>query len=513
MLFIFQNITYTAFNKASQITEGDYEYNIAYAADDERFKTELINTQTNTTEQIKYYAGDYEEFRDASNNVMRRLHYINSPYGLVAVVEKTGTNYDVRYVMTDYLGSICAVTDDAGNVLQQVSFDAWGRRRDPQTWALYGVTNASPSALYFGRGYTGHEHLEKFDLINMNGRMYDPTLCRMLSVDNYNNNVSSTIGMNRYAYALNNPLKYTDPSGHFLKAASWLFFFSCTAMSSGGDWKFSSDVANTVTNGMSQLGQFTIYKNNYFKITAGLDVYSIGVSVNASYNQGDWQAAASVGVGIQRDISAGVNVGYRSGNWMFGVSGGYSYNSKGNEWQYGFGATYNQNNSSYTLGFTHYGGEDAQTNWNASYRNGDFSFSMTNDAFLPSSWGGGDKYRTAAAEIGYGELSVGMNLYTTPPPSAEQQKMRGENTEFKSMWGANKRMTYSTGERVYAGLYFRINAGMTVSRIGVDAAWVQDFFQNGIHKYISGSPYFDTRNGPPTNWYLRYGIYSSFSLY
>ena len=161
-------------------------------------------------------SGDYEEFRDASNNVMRRLHYIHSPYGLVAVVEKTGTNYDVRYVMTDYLGSICAVTDDAGTVLQQVSFDAWGRRRDPQTWALYGVTNASPSALYFDRGYTGHEHLEKFDLINMNGRMYDPTLCRMLSVDNYNNNVSSTIGMNRYAYALNNPLKYTDPSGQWV---------------------------------------------------------------------------------------------------------------------------------------------------------------------------------------------------------------------------------------------------------------------------------------------------------
>ena len=39
----------------------------------------------------------------------------------MAVVEKTGTNYDVRYVMTDYLGSICAVTDDAGTVLQQIS--------------------------------------------------------------------------------------------------------------------------------------------------------------------------------------------------------------------------------------------------------------------------------------------------------------------------------------------------------------------------------------------------------
>ena len=164
--------------------------------------------------------GNYEEFRDASNNVMRRLHYIHSPYGLVAVVEKTpATQYNTRYITTDYLGSIDCITDDAGNVLQQVSFDAWGRRRDPQTWALYQANaplTPTPSALYFGRGYTGHEHLEKFDLINMNGRMYDPTLCRMLSVDNYNNNVSSTIGMNRYAYALNNPLKYTDPSGHVI---------------------------------------------------------------------------------------------------------------------------------------------------------------------------------------------------------------------------------------------------------------------------------------------------------
>ena len=516
---MFQNITYTAFNKASQITEGDYEYNIAYAADDERFKTELINTQTNTTEQIKYYAGDYEEFRDASNNVMRRLHYINSPYGLVAVVEKTGTNYDVRYVMTDYLGSICAVTDDAGNVLQQVSFDAWGRRRDPQTWALYQANaplTPTPSALYFDRGYTGHEHLEKFDLINMNGRMYDPTLCRMLSVDNYNNNVSSTIGMNRYAYALNNPLKYTDPSGHFLKAASWLFFFSCTAMSSGGDWKFSSDVANTVTNGMSQLGQFTIYKNNYFKITAGLDVYSIGVSVNASYNQGDWQAAASVGVGIQRDISAGVNVGYRTGNWMFGVSGGYSYNSKGNEWQYGFGATYNQSNSSYTLGFTHYGGDDAQTNWYASYQNGDFSFSMTNDAFLNIVNGNSsDKYRTAGFELGYGNLSIGVSIYTNNPVSESRENwpspIYGENASGKG--------AYADGRRIYSAAYFGVSDGNTVSRIGIDSPWIQDAIQNGLHQskfariLWGGSPYFPTDYSTPASFYLFNRFYSPYSLY
>ncbi len=63
------------------------------------------------------------------------------------------------------------------------------------------------------RGYTGHEMLPKFALINMNGRMYDPVLGRMLSPDNYVQNPNNAQNYNRYTYVLNNPLKYTDPSG------------------------------------------------------------------------------------------------------------------------------------------------------------------------------------------------------------------------------------------------------------------------------------------------------------
>jgi hypothetical protein len=45
----------------------------------------------------------------------------------------------------------------------------------------------------------------------MNGRLYDPLLGRMLSPDNYTH--GSSQGYNRYTYAMNNPLKYTDPDG------------------------------------------------------------------------------------------------------------------------------------------------------------------------------------------------------------------------------------------------------------------------------------------------------------
>ena len=47
----------------------------------------------------------------------------------------------------------------------------------------------------------------------MNGRLYDPVLGRMLSPDNFIQTPGFTQNFNRYSYVLNNPLKYTDPSG------------------------------------------------------------------------------------------------------------------------------------------------------------------------------------------------------------------------------------------------------------------------------------------------------------
>ncbi|MBQ8957297.1 MAG: hypothetical protein IJ057_02140 [Bacteroidales bacterium] len=48
------------------------------------------------------------------------------------------------------------------------SFDAWGNMRDPDTW-----TGTAAQQPMFDRGFTGHEHLNAFNLINMNGRVYD----------------------------------------------------------------------------------------------------------------------------------------------------------------------------------------------------------------------------------------------------------------------------------------------------------------------------------------------------
>ena len=55
--------------------------------------------------------------------------------------------------------------------------------------------------------------------LDMNGRVYDPSIGRFLSADPHIQAPYNTQSYNRYSYVLNNPLKYTYPSGYFFK---WL---------------------------------------------------------------------------------------------------------------------------------------------------------------------------------------------------------------------------------------------------------------------------------------------------
>jgi RHS repeat-associated protein len=78
--------------------------------------------------------------------------------------------------------------------------------------------------LLLGRGYTGHEHLPMFGLINMNARLYDPVLGRFLAPDPYVQAPDFSQSFNRYSYCLNNPLMYVDEDGEFILAFLTGFF-------------------------------------------------------------------------------------------------------------------------------------------------------------------------------------------------------------------------------------------------------------------------------------------------
>ena len=75
-------------------------------------------------------------------------------------------------------------------------------------------TKDNGNNLIISRGYTGHEHLDMFGIINMNGRVYDPTTAMFMSPDPFVSLPGDWLNYNRYAYVLDNPMRYTDPSGY-----------------------------------------------------------------------------------------------------------------------------------------------------------------------------------------------------------------------------------------------------------------------------------------------------------
>ena len=66
-----------------------------------------------------------------------------------------------------------------------------------------------------GIGYGG-EYRDGTGLINLRARSYDPVLTRFIGRDTFGGVASAPQTGNRYAYALSNPLRYSDPSGHFV---------------------------------------------------------------------------------------------------------------------------------------------------------------------------------------------------------------------------------------------------------------------------------------------------------
>jgi RHS repeat-associated protein len=206
-----QDLAYTPFNKVSSITQSDGKgATFAYWPDQERSRTGFI--VYGSLKKTKSYAPCFEKEKDESTGSIRELCYVYGPEGnLVNILERKDGVDKVYYILTDHLGSITQVLDAGGAIVEEKSFDAWGRGRNPQNWVALPPVGTGNG---WDRGYTGHEHLPELGIINMNGRLYDPLLGRMMEPDPFINGADNTQGYNRYTYAANNPLLYTDPDGH-----------------------------------------------------------------------------------------------------------------------------------------------------------------------------------------------------------------------------------------------------------------------------------------------------------
>ena len=177
---------------------------IAYGPDQQRWYSELSKNGTDIRTTV--YVGGYEKVTE--NGKTREFYYLD---GNTVAVRENGT-VKTYLAFTDNLGSILSAMDENGAKVFDASYDAWGK----QTVTL--------NTIGLHRGYTGYEMLSEFDIINMNGRLYDPVLGRFFSPDNYVQMPDNSQNFNRYSYCLNNPLKYTDPSGESIELVAFALF-------------------------------------------------------------------------------------------------------------------------------------------------------------------------------------------------------------------------------------------------------------------------------------------------
>ncbi len=224
-----KSITWTSFNKPSQFTKGVQSTLFSYGPDRARF----LKVQTGSGVHIRtnYVGKLYEKITDSSvagNTKTSHKHFIYADGKLIATHTKATSQSDkTLYLHYDNLGSIYTVTDTIGNLAEQMSYEAFGARRlgdwrSSATLIIPETTN---------RGFTGHEHIDEMGFIHMNGRVYDPSIGRFLSADPFIQDPYNTQSYNRYSYAVNNPLKYVDPSGHFFGALIAAISFISSAIS------------------------------------------------------------------------------------------------------------------------------------------------------------------------------------------------------------------------------------------------------------------------------------------
>jgi len=119
-----------------------------------------------------------------------------APMLAVQVASATET---VTYYYSDNQGTVLATANASG------ALTATGDSRPYGTQTL-----GSPSN---GPGYTGHIGDVDSGLVYMQARYYDPAVGRFLSVDPVGPKAGDGFVFDRYDYANNNPMRYTDPDG------------------------------------------------------------------------------------------------------------------------------------------------------------------------------------------------------------------------------------------------------------------------------------------------------------
>jgi len=133
-------------------------------------------------------------------------------------------NSTLSYLHGDHLGSTSVATNASGAATSSVRYYAYGGQRG--TGSIF--------ALPTDHAFTGQKLDKGTGLLYYGARYYDSALGVFISPDSIVPQPGDPLSLNRYIYTLNNPLKYTDPSGHWGEIPSVNGSIGCTGFVGAG---------------------------------------------------------------------------------------------------------------------------------------------------------------------------------------------------------------------------------------------------------------------------------------
>jgi RHS repeat-associated protein len=181
-----RTLTWDGDNRLASITGGGTTMTCTYDADGARIQ-QVEGAVT------RRHLGDGYEIQLGGSTIK----YVSLAGSVVARKEGSTTTW----IHTDHLGSIHAATDASGAEVHRKTYRPYG-----EVLSTGGATSYEPL------GFTGQRH-DASGLVYLHARYYDPALARFISPDPIISG-QDTIGLNRYAYAANDPVGNTDVDGY-----------------------------------------------------------------------------------------------------------------------------------------------------------------------------------------------------------------------------------------------------------------------------------------------------------
>ena len=185
---------FDALNRLSAVSGGGIAAQYQYDGDGNR-----ISQQAGASSY--QYAVDVVRRNPAVLNENGPDGNIDFQYGLTILSGSSSTLE--QFYQADGVGSTADVTDATDTLKASYTYDPWGKLLNPM----------DPLGTKDKFKFTGEALDPQTGLYYLRARYYDPTVGRFISKDPLSGSAAILLSRNRYAYALANPLRYTDALG------------------------------------------------------------------------------------------------------------------------------------------------------------------------------------------------------------------------------------------------------------------------------------------------------------